>query len=85
MDGVPLTLGWDHRTDPSLTPLTGSERVVIVRGPGSLPNGPNTLGRIDRNQPRSTLDSRLPVGCGPARVSINSGVIREFREMPHGF
>jgi iron complex outermembrane recepter protein len=44
MDGVPLTLGWDHRTDPSLIPITGSERMVIVRGLGSLLNGPNTLG-----------------------------------------
>ncbi len=43
-DGVPITLGWDHRTDPSLIPLTGSERMVIVRGLGSLLNGPNTLG-----------------------------------------
>ena len=43
-DGVPMTLGWDHRTDPSLIPLTGSERMVIVRGLGSLLNGPNSLG-----------------------------------------
>ncbi|MDZ7630337.1 MAG: TonB-dependent receptor [Gemmatimonadaceae bacterium] len=44
LDGVPLTLGWDHRTDPSLIPITGTERIVIVRGLGSLLNGPNTLG-----------------------------------------
>ena len=44
LDGVPLTLGWDHRTDPSLIPLTGSERMVIIRGLGSLLNGPNTMG-----------------------------------------
>jgi iron complex outermembrane receptor protein len=44
LDGVPITLGWDHRTDPSLIPLTGAERMVIVRGLGSLLNGPNTLG-----------------------------------------
>lgn len=44
LDGVPMTLGWDHRTDPSLIPLTGSERLVIVRGLGSLLNGPNSLG-----------------------------------------
>jgi iron complex outermembrane receptor protein len=44
MDGVPMTLGWDHRTDPSLVPITGTERLVIVRGLGSLLNGPNTLG-----------------------------------------
>ncbi|HET9425047.1 MAG TPA: TonB-dependent receptor [Gemmatimonadaceae bacterium] len=44
MDGVPLTLGWDHRTDPSMIPMTGAQNVTIVRGLGSLLNGPNTLG-----------------------------------------
>ena len=44
LDGVPLTLGWDHRTDPSLIPLTGTRSLVIVRGLGSLLNGPNTIG-----------------------------------------
>src|SRR5687768_3252724 len=31
MDGVPITLGWDHRTDPSLIPITGTESITIVR------------------------------------------------------
>jgi iron complex outermembrane receptor protein len=44
IDGVPVTLGWDHRTDPSLVPITGSQRVVVVPGLGSLLNGPNSLG-----------------------------------------
>lgn len=44
LDGVPITLGWDHRTDPSLIPITGTRSLVIVRGLGSLLNGPNTLG-----------------------------------------
>lgn len=44
LDGVPITLGWDHRTDPSLVPLTGSRRLVVVRGLSTLLNGPNTLG-----------------------------------------
>lgn len=44
VDGVPITLGWDHRTDPSLIPMTGEERLVIVRGLATLLNGPNTLG-----------------------------------------
>lgn len=44
LDGVPLTLGWDHRTDPSLIPITGTTTITIVRGLGSLLNGPNTLG-----------------------------------------
>src|SRR5688572_28641078 len=44
VDGVPLTLGWDHRVDPSLVPITGTRSLVVVRGLGSLLNGPNTLG-----------------------------------------
>ena len=44
VDGVPITLGFDHRTDPSLVPLTGAQSLVIVRGLSSLLNGPNTLG-----------------------------------------
>jgi iron complex outermembrane receptor protein len=44
IDGVPVTLGWDHRTDPSLVPITGAQNLVIVRGLASLLNGPNTLG-----------------------------------------
>ena len=44
LDGVPITLGWDHRTDPSLIPITGATNLVIVRGLGSVLNGPNTLG-----------------------------------------
>src|SRR5687768_2849715 len=30
VDGVPLTLGWDHRADPSLVPLAGAERITLV-------------------------------------------------------
>jgi iron complex outermembrane receptor protein len=44
LDGVPITLGFDHRTDPSLIPLTGAQNLVIVRGLASLLHGPNTLG-----------------------------------------
>lgn len=44
LDGVPLTLGWDHRTDPSLIPVTGSRTITIVRGVGTLLNGPNSIG-----------------------------------------
>lgn len=44
VDGVPVSLGFDHRTDPSLLPLTGAQNLVIVRGLASLLNGPNTVG-----------------------------------------
>lgn len=46
LDGVPLTLGWDHRTDPSLVPLSGVQSLVFVRGLSSLLGGPNVLGGI---------------------------------------
>lgn len=46
LDGVPLTLGWDHRTDPSLVPLTGAQSLTVVRGLSSLLYGPNVLGGV---------------------------------------
>lgn len=57
IDGVPITLGWDHRADPSLVPITGGERLVIVRGLGSVLSGPNTLG----GSIEVTHDARRPV------------------------
>jgi iron complex outermembrane receptor protein len=44
MDGVPLTLGWDARTDLSIIPLTAARTVRIVRGLSSVLMGPNVLG-----------------------------------------
>lgn len=44
LDGVPVSLGWDHRVDPSLVPLTGAQNLTIVRGLSSVLTGPNTLG-----------------------------------------
>jgi len=44
MDGVPLTLGWDGRTDLSVIPLTAAQRVDLVRGLSSVLYGPNVLG-----------------------------------------
>lgn len=76
LDGVPITLGWDHRTDPSLIPLTGSERMVIVRGLGSLLNGPNTLGgsiEITHDafgQPAGGRRSRAGAGVGQFGSSV---------------
>jgi len=36
LDGVPITIGWDHRTDPSIIPITGADKLTIVRGLGSV-------------------------------------------------
>ena len=46
MDGVPLTIGWDHRTDMSIIPLTAARNVTLVRGLSSILYGPNTLGGV---------------------------------------
>lgn len=46
MDGVPLTLGWDHRADLSIIPLTAARNITLVRGLSSVLYGPNTLGGV---------------------------------------
>ncbi|HEU0013751.1 MAG TPA: TonB-dependent receptor, partial [Longimicrobium sp.] len=46
VDGVPLTLGWDSRTNPSIIPLSGARTLVLVRGLHSVLHGPNVLGGV---------------------------------------
>ncbi|HYM80378.1 MAG TPA: TonB-dependent receptor [Candidatus Limnocylindria bacterium] len=43
VDGVPITLAWDHRTDLSVVPLTAAQSVTLHRGLSSLLLGPNAL------------------------------------------
>jgi outer membrane receptor protein involved in Fe transport len=44
VDGVPITLGWDDRTDLSVIPLTAARHLTLVRGLSSVLYGPNALG-----------------------------------------
>ena len=44
LDGIPLTVGWDHRTDMSVIPLTAFRNVTLLRGLSSMLHGPNVLG-----------------------------------------
>ncbi|RMH13862.1 MAG: hypothetical protein D6701_11875, partial [Gemmatimonadetes bacterium] len=46
VDGVPLTLGWDHRTDLSVVPMTAARGLDLHRGLASLLYGPNVLGGV---------------------------------------
>ena len=46
VDGVPLTLGWDHRTDLSIIPLTAARSVTLLRGLSSVLHGPNVLAGV---------------------------------------
>jgi iron complex outermembrane receptor protein len=68
LDGLPLTLGWDHRTDPSLVPIEGAQRVIVVRGLSSLLHGPNVLGGVVEvevsNGDAGLLRPELSVGTG---------------------
>ena len=45
-DGVPLTLGYDARTDISILPSTALREVSFVRGLSTLLHGPNVLGGV---------------------------------------
>ena len=46
VDGVPLTLGWDHRTDLSVVPLTAARSIHLLRGLSSVLYGPNVLAGV---------------------------------------
>lgn len=43
VDGVPITLAWDHRTDLSIVPVTAARSLTLHRGFTSLLMGPNAL------------------------------------------
>lgn len=45
-DGVPLTIGWDNRSDLSVIPMTSVNEINIVRGLSSVLAGPNALGGV---------------------------------------
>ncbi len=46
VDGVPVTLGWDARTDVSVLPAGAVKDVTVVRGLSTLLHGPNVLGGV---------------------------------------
>lgn len=46
VDGIPLTLGWDGRTDVSVVPATAPQEISLIRGLSSVLYGPNVLGGV---------------------------------------
>jgi len=46
LDGAPLTLAWDARTDVSVLPATALRSIRFVRGLSSVLRGPNVLGGV---------------------------------------
>ena len=69
VDGIPLTVAWDSRTDASVLPTTAFREITYVRGLSSMLYGPNVLGGI----------IELPVGHSSYRPSrataeVSSGI-----------
>lgn len=69
VDGVPLTLGWDARTDVSVLPATAPQQITLIRGLSSILYGPNVLGGIVDMQ---VAESRIPREV--TSVSVSAGV-----------
>lgn len=46
VDGVPITLGWDARTDVSVLPAGATREINVIRGLSSILHGPNVLGGV---------------------------------------
>jgi iron complex outermembrane receptor protein len=82
MDGVPLTLGWDHRSDLSVIPLTAARSITMIRGLSSVLHGPNVLGGVvevdvargaaRQERPRLALDASLD-HLGGSALALTGG------------
>jgi len=70
LDGVPLSLSWDHRTDPAVLPLMGAQSLEFVRGLPTMLNGPNVLGGVIAVDVGSGGGSVSP----PDAVRVSAGV-----------
>ncbi|HSM03477.1 MAG TPA: TonB-dependent receptor [Longimicrobiales bacterium] len=80
VDGVPITLGYDHRADLSVLPVTGARTLAFTRGPAPLSFGPNvTLGAVELDVGGATQGAPPPpglrlaaVGTAPAGVQLEA-------------
>ncbi|MEX2465726.1 MAG: TonB-dependent receptor [Gemmatimonadota bacterium] len=88
VDGVPLTLGWDARTDLSVIPLTAARRIRLVRGLSTILHGPNVLGgavEIDIARGSEGYERPEPLTAhfgmdhtGGASFSLSGGTLAEM-------
>jgi iron complex outermembrane receptor protein len=88
-DGMPVTLGWDSRADPSVFPLSGARSVQLVRGLSSLLQGPNTLGGVVEfgvvsYRAESVDRARLGLRAGFDQVGMQSYQLDAVRPMHLG-
>ena len=91
VDGVPVTLGWDHRTDLSIVPLTAARSVNLMRGASSVLFGPNVLGGVVEvdvvRGTRRTLQATptsLSVGVDATGATAVAGTAGKLTELDSG-
>jgi len=86
VDGVPITLAWDHRSDLSVLPVTAARSVTLHRGLSSLLHGPNALAgavevdiargdRADAAPPALVLDAGVD-HTGARSAALTAGTLR---------
>jgi iron complex outermembrane receptor protein len=76
IDGVPITLGYDHRADLSALPLSSARSLTLTRGPAPLAFGPNvTLGAVEIDVGGSMRQAPAPSGLAlAAEGALPSGL-----------
>jgi iron complex outermembrane receptor protein len=90
LDGVPLTLSWDGRTDVSIIPVGVLQQVTLVRGLSTLLSGPNVLGGVIEfesgaaGEPSGPASFRVRTGADQVGAFGASGAITAPRTMPGG-
>lgn len=71
VDGVPVTLAWDHRSDLSVVPLTAARSLTLHRGFSSVLFGPNALaGTVEVDIARGGSQADV----APAPLMLDAGV-----------
>ena len=74
LDGIPLTLGWDHRTDLSVIPMTAVRQMTLLRGLSSMVHGPNVLGgALEFDVARGTSHRASPTWTGALSLAPSGG------------
>ena len=76
-DGIPLTLGWDSRTDPSLIPMGGARSIAVARGLSTLLQGPNVIAGavavdLNRGDTDNTVETSVEVRTGIDQVGASA-------------
>jgi len=76
-DGIPLTIGWDSRTDPSVIPLGGARSIAVARGLSTLLQGPNVIAGavavdLNRGDSDNTVETTAEVRTGIDQVGASA-------------